>query len=418
MVGRMADAVCGPQGPNLILASKDKNWAREAAAKFWKWANNVGPDKFDALNRQTLMETVRSAPVSFQIDGDFACVYFTDGTVRMVEAAEIVTPPKQIANGKKIVSGVEYDGNGAPVALWVANTPPGGDYSVRDHRRIEWDKLTLLRNPGHRRMNQTRGEPGLAATVRYMELIDDGIDATILAYRAAVYTALVAKVADPSQFTNSAIAQTAALDGASNPAASGSPQELAWEPMGIMTIGKDEDITAIKPEHPSTAFEPFMKSLVRWVGSDPGVPLELTMLDASQTNYHGFKSAVGNAYRHFAWIQYQLSEWLTTLATWRIAMWIQSGELTAPEDWDAIEWRFAGPPIIDAKEEYEAVSLAFSQRFKSRAQCLQDIGYTGPVEDLDNQIQSELKDMRDKGIEPVAMPGSPSATPAESTTNK
>ena len=44
-----------------------------------------------------------------------------------------------------------------------------------------------------------------------------------------------------------------------------------------MTIGKDEDISAIKPEHPAASFDPFMKSLVRYVGSDPGMPLELTI---------------------------------------------------------------------------------------------------------------------------------------------
>lgn len=412
IVSRMADAVCGPQGPNLVLMSSDDEWNREASAKFWRWASNAdrGPgESFDALGRQSLMSAVRAIPVSWQIDGDIGCIYLTDGSCRLVEASEIASPPR-LGNGPEVVNGIELDGDGRPAAVWLAHASDSRGYDRRKFSRMPWGAVTLLPNPTHRRLNQIRGEPGLAACLRLLDLVDDGIDATILAYRAAVYTALVHKVADPRSFIDSAISQTAAVDGASNPAESGAPQDIAWEPLGTMVIGPDDDIKQIDPKHPTQQFDPFLKTLVRYIGADPGLPLELVMLDASQTNYHGFKSAVGNAYRGIAWQQFVIGEWLHTLAAWRLGLWIQSGELSgAPADWDAFDWRFPGPPIIDPKLEAEAGVIAFSQRQKSREQILTDQGYTGSVADLDRKIAAELARMRELGIEPVAMPGSPQA---------
>lgn len=419
IVSRIADSVCGPQGPNLVLMSSDQTFNREAARMFWRWASNLdrGPgDSFDALGRQTLMQAVRSIPVCWQVDGDLGCIYLADGSCRLVEATEIANPARTVTRAE-IVNGIELDADGRPAAVWLAHASDTRGYQRQRFTRIGWGGITLLPNPTHRRLNQIRGEPGLAACVRYLDLTDDGIDATILAYRAAVYTALVMKVADPKGFVDSAISQTAAVDGASNPAASGAPQELAWEPLGTMVIGQNDDITQIKPEHPTQQFDPFLKTLVRYIGADPGVPLELAMLDASQTNYHGFKSAVGNAYRGFAWQQFIIGEWLHTLTAWRIGMWIQSGELQAPDDWDAFEWRFPGPPIIDPKAEIEAGANAVNQRLKTREQVLQDLGYTGDLQTLDETIAAEQKRLRDLDIAPAAMPGSAPQTAATTNTN-
>ena len=418
LIGRVSDAVAGPQGPNLVFASSSQAFNKAASDLFWKWAGNMpGPQgRFDALNRQTLMSFVRSIPVSWLLDGDLGIVHLTDGSVRIFEGSEIRSPSAGINSAARIANGIEYDEVGAPAAVFVQPTKPGSPYYARTKAlRIPWEAFTLLPNPVHRRINQTRGEPGLAAMARYLDLVDDGLDAVTLALRAAAYASLVFSLKDPGSFRASAIAQTAAVDGASNPSTSGAPEEIEWNPLSLITLREGETVTQVKPEHPSQQVENFFRFLVRYAGADAGCPLELALLDSSQTNYHGFKSSVGNAYRGFSWQQFVISEFLVHLTTWRVGMWILDGTLKgAPEDWDVVNWRFQGPPIINPKDEYEAASLAISQRLKTREDALQDLGYTGDLAGLDGRIKVEQDRLRELEIEPTPTPGSPMAAPAAS----
>jgi capsid protein len=401
VIGAVSNAINGPQGPNLSFGSEDRDFAQQAGDWFWAWANNEdGPQgKFDSLGRQTLMQAVRSAPGSWLIDGDFAEVRLTDGSVRLFEASEIRSPSGlMLTDGRTVANGIEYDRRGAPMAMHVMPWKPGQRNGPS--MRIPWDAVTLLSNPVHRRLNQTRGEPGLAALAHYIELIDDSMDSTVLAHRMSTYASLVLTLKDPAATRAAAIAQTAAIDGGmANPSPTGAPQEVEWNPGSLLTLKEGESAMQVKPEHPGGNIESFLRFLIRFALSDVGCPSELAILDATETNYHGFKSAVGNAYRGFSWQQYVLSEWLVKLTTWRVGLWILDGSLSAPDDWNKIEWRFAGPPVIDPVQEIMAATRAWDGKVKTRTQILGDLGYTGSYRDFNTQLAAEQQDLKDKQID-------------------
>lgn len=406
VVGAVSNAINGPQGPNLSFGSDDRAFCERASEMFWDWANNEAGEqgRFDALNRQTLMQTVRTAPGAWLIDGDMGVVYLNTGSVRMFEASEIRSVSSRNADGGPIVNGIEYDRRGAPVAMHVTPWSAGRYGLGNQSMRFPWEAVTLLGNPVHRRLNQTRGEPGLAALSHYLELIDDSADSTVLAHRMSTYTALALYLKDPATFKEGMLAQTAAAaGGASNPSPSGAAQEVEWGPGSILPLKEGEKVEQVKPEHPGGNIESFLRFLIRFALADVGCPSELAILDATETNYHGFKSAVGNAYRGFSWQQYVLSEWLTRLTTWRVGLWILSGQLEAPDDWNKIEWRFSGPPVIDPEKEILAATRAWDGKVKTRTQILSDIGYTGSVRDFNDQIRREQADL--KGIDVKNAPG-------------
>lgn len=415
VVGRICDAVCGPQGPNIVFASANREFSKKATDLFWKWANNeAGPQgKFDSLGRQTLMQGVRAIPASWLLDGDLGIVRLTNGSVRMFEGVEIRNPTGFInpLDRKSIVNGIEYDSLGAPTAIYVSPWKSGRTNT--SSTKIPWDAVTLMVNPVHRRLNQTRGEPGLAALAHYLELIDDLLDSTTLAARAAAYAAIVLTLDDPAAYREAAIAQTLATNGGTaNPARTGAPQQQVWEPLSVLTLKKGETATQIDPKHPTQQLDKFVRFLVRYACADVGCPLELAMLDSTETNYHGFKSAVGNAYRGFSWQQYNISETLTSLAAWRTGLFILEGLLDAPDDWDLIEWKFAGPPIIDPLQEIRAATLAWDGKNKLRSTIIGDLGYTGNLQDFNDQLRREQADLKDIDVKNSAGMSDQNQSPA------
>lgn len=396
VVDRICDAVCGPQGPNLVFASKDRKFAKKAADMFWKWANNeAGPQgKFDSLGRQTLMQFTRAIPTSWLLDGDLAAVRLDNGSVRLFEGAEIRNPSgfRPDLNQKTIVNGIEYDSIGAPAAMFITPWKPGRTPTTST--RIPWDAVTLITNPARRRLNQTRGEPGLSALANPLELITDLLESTTLAARAAAYAAIVLTLDDPAAYQDAAIAQTAATNGgAANPARTGAPPVQDWEPLSVLKLKKGETATQIDPKHPTQQLDNFVRLLLRIAFSAVGCPLELGILDSSQTNYHGFKSSVGNAYRGFGWQQYNINEILTSQATWRVGLWILEGLLDAPDDWDLIEWKFPGPPVVDPEKDILAATRAWDGKVKLRSTIIGDLGYTGSLQDFNDQLRQEQEDL-------------------------
>jgi capsid protein len=90
-----------------------------------------------------------------------------------------------------------------------------------------------------------------------------------------------------------------------------------------------------------------------------GLPLELTLLDFSQTSYSSARASLLQAQRTFESLQhYFVEDYLARLYRWRVSKFINDGQLEKRDDaflhcWHAPNW-----PYLDPVKEVQAVQLA------------------------------------------------------------
>lgn len=407
LVRRHCDAVVG-KGFTLRCESADPEW-NKVAERFWReWYTTAIDVQGMALGPQF----DRIIHDSACVDGDVLILKLDNGQCQLIESDRIRKPGTPLATGHTCPAGVERDATGRIVAFHVADTAGPSSYSLgyTQTRRIPAEFCIFMPSPLHQRVNQTRGEPVLAATIPLLEQLDDLIDASVVAQRLAAYQALVIESEDPAGMQNSLLAGSEAqipnIDAGTN---SGAPGPIHWEPGGAMFLKKGEKVVQVKPEHPGQNFQDQVRMLVRMIGADFGLPLELSMMDSSQANYHGFKAALETAYRGFARWQEWNARMLLNLFRWRIGRAILNDELPLVNNWERASFLPPSKPVIDPKAELEAHAFAVNQRLKTRKDVIGELTGTDLDEHYD-QFKAEIDRETRDGIGPVTMPGQ--VTPA------
>lgn len=408
LVRRHCDAVVG-KGFTLRCESGDQDW-NKAAERFWKqwYANDI-----DVQGLALGPQFDRIVHDSACIDGDLLIVKLDSGQCQLIESDRIRQPAGALAAGHSCTSGVERNPAGRIVAFHVADTAGPSSYSLgyTQTRRIPAEFCVFMPSPQHQRVNQTRGEPVLAATIPLLEQLDDLIDASVVAQRLAAYQALVIESADPAGMQTALEAGSEAqVPGLSSDYNAGAPQPIRWEPGGVLHLQQGEKATQVKPEHPGQNFQDQVRMLVRMIGADFGLPLELSMMDSSQANYHGFKAALETAYRGFARWQEWHARMLLSLFRWRIGRAIVEGELPFVESWERATFLPPAKPVIDPKAELEALAFGVNQRLTTRKDAIASLSGSDLDEHYD-QIKTEIDRETREGIGPVTMPGQ--VTPAQ-----
>jgi lambda family phage portal protein len=406
IIQRLVDAVIG-KGFSVQSLSANKEWAKQAEAFWNRWYNEEIDVRGMALGTQYDRVVLRAVAN----DGDIGIIRLDNGQTQLVESERIRTPADKKQN-RGYVEGVEIDELGRPVAFHVADTAGRGPMlGFSKTTAVPAEHFDLLTNPLHQRVNQTRGEPVLAATITLLEQLDDLMDARVVKNRLEAYISLVFKSSNPAALQQSLINQASAADPAVAAGYnSGEAQPMKWEPGSILTTQADEEIKVVGAEGQKQDLDQEVIAFVRMICADIGLPLVLSMFNSADTTYHGFKAEIAVAWRgFFRWIEL-MARLKRRLWMWRIGMAIYRGELPLAEDWDRIRIGVPTVPMIDPKAEYEAAALAANQSLSSRRRIVMDL-FGIDIDDLYAEIEEERRTERDKGVGPVAMPGQQSPAP-------
>lgn len=407
LVRRHCDAVVG-KGFTLRCSSADQEWNKQAE-RLWKdWYTTAIDVQGMALGPQ-FDRIIHDAAC---VDGDILILKLDNGQCQLIESDRIRKPVGAIPAGHTCPSGIERDAAGRIVAYHIADTAGPSTFVMgyTQTRRIPAEYCIFMPSPLHQRVNQTRGEPVLAATIPLLEQLDELIDASVVAQRLAAYQALVIESDDPGGMQNALLqGSTAADPNIADGYAANGPQPLHWEPGGVMFLKRGEAMKQVDPKHPGQNFQDQVRMLVRMIGADFGLPLELSMMDSSQANYHGFKAALETAYRGFARWQEWNARMLLNLYRWRIGRAIVAGELPMVENWERASFLPPSKPVIDPKAELEAAAFAVNQRLKTRKDTVAELNGSD-IDEVYDQFKVELDREVREGIGPVTMPGQ--VTPA------
>lgn len=383
LLERNADNVVGT-GIRPQAKTSDAAWNRLAEARFNRWAD----EEADRRGLSTFWDLQRLAQLSLVRDGDVGLVMMQGGQVQLMEALRIAAPLGREFSASHI-DGIDLDEFGRPLMFHLVPRRPDEAYtaSTRDlpeRVTVPADQFLFLArrsSPG-----QTRGEPALAQSMELFEHIDRLLEAVVTAARMAACFGILIEAPLPLP-----------MQATTTNAAGQSAKQWNLEPAMVKTLKPGEKVSTLSPSQPTQNLSDFVSLLARHVGLPLGMPLELLMLDFSQTNYSSARASLLQAQRAFKQQQqYLVARLCRPIWRWKMREWIAAGELPENDEADLHDWITPGWPWVDPVKEAQAAQMSVDGGFATVREIV-----TGMGKDLDTLIKArkaELDEMAAAGI--------------------
>jgi lambda family phage portal protein len=264
-------------------------------------------------------------------DGDFGVILHDLGPdqlyVQTIPGEQIDTEYGGNDDKTRTYSGIQFDKYGRPVAFNVM------DEETNTYRQTS--KKIPARDfiffPRMKDAQQVRGEPLFATVFDLFDNTSGIIDAAAVAVRIATCQAMIVKKAAPSS-------ATAPLQESTN--SQGRSQKIQTiEPGMIHYLQVGEEVESFNPHQPQQNLSEFLRFLFRTVGIAAGLPLEILLLDFSQSNYSNARAALLQLQRA-ARPQQRLfcKRVMSRIYQWRVSKWAASGQLKVPNSISQTYW--------------------------------------------------------------------------------
>lgn len=396
MLDRVVDMVTGGPGFSFHASTESPEWNALANGMFGPWARNEGELPCEVRGMMDLNDCLASALRQSIRDGDLICGPTEFGQLQFTDGERIINPNRGL-NTRDLVNGVELDGFGAPKAFWIAEYMNDGATLSSKATRLDAKDAWFLAHTKF--FSQTRGVPRLALMTEPIQRLDDYIESTELAAYIATCVGLVTKTEDPTIGGLGLPTQDVPRGDGITP----EPAEVEMQPFMSARLKPGESIEQVKPEQPTTQFDPFVVMQLRILGLRLDLPIELALLHFGLTNFHSSKSALTIAWRSFE----RLVKWVVKLARkiyiWRIGRWIEQGKLPKRADWFEHTITPPPPPVLDPVAQLQAYTNEITVGLSSRTEICARMGKV--FREVAKQCADDQAVMDEYGLKFGALPG-------------
>lgn len=342
--GMTVEPCTGDEGVNHELKARWEDWACD-------------PEQCDIQGEHTFTEMEALAVRHMLVDGDIFGLFTQDGPLQMVEAHRPRTPSN---TRKNCVHGVLLDDNRRRLEYWftrdnvsplaqIARVKDIVPYSVRSPDGFR--QATQLYNP--KRISQTRGVSvfapifdvaGMKEDIEFAALVKQQVSTCFTIFRSLDANAPMD--GPPGQVGPQW--SESQNDGTSRTIENISP--------GLQIRGKrGEKLEGFMPHVPGEGFLPHMRHLMQIIGLNLGLPLVVALMDASETNFSGWRGAMDQA--RMGWRRNQqcvVSRWNSPIYQWKVRSFIEddpaleraaaSGKIKLYKHvWQAPRWPYVNP---------------------------------------------------------------------------
>ena len=276
-----------------------ETWKQTVVREFEYFAGSVNCDRFRLNNFYELQQL---AFLSVLISGDVFTLlpygnrkgFAYDLRIQLVEGDRVRTPPDRMGD-PNISQGVEVR-SGEIAAYHIASTHPGSPHYDGFYKRVgAFGPKTGRRNVLHlmetERPNQTRGVPVLAPVIESLRQLGKYTNAELT---AAVVGGLF------TVFVTSAVPEAGLGESMSKSEQIDPDNEYTYE-LGagaVQHMAPGEKIETAAPGRPNVAFDGFVSSIARYVGSALEIPYELLIKHFS-ASYSASRGALLEAWKMF-----------------------------------------------------------------------------------------------------------------------
>ena len=374
MINRAASYIVG-SGFKLQARTDDPDWNVKSET-LWKyfWKN---PGIRGFLSGQQLEKTVCR---ELLVAGDTAVLKLQGGKVQPIEAEQITSQRQK--------SGVNLGRFGNITSFNVCPYSASGFISASKSVNIKAEDVCFLSNPD--RPSSTRSVPPSQAAFTMLHRINDVCDSEAIAWQMLARFAVA--------ITQKDAAETAYLTSRDDPNKSGDDTEgdlttrLHELDYALIFHGESgEEIKGIERNIPAKNFSETLRTFLRVLGLPLGLPLELVLLDWTQSNYSQSRAVMEQAYQTF--LDWQLlldSGFLSKVYMWKVAQWISEGVLGERGDLVKHEWIKPTFPWIDQLKEAQAYGVKLDRGMATHAQVLKSLN-----QDRDEMMEAREAEIKD-----------------------
>jgi lambda family phage portal protein len=405
--GMTPDPQTGNERANELLLKKFEAWAGD-------------PQQCDLGGMMTFADQQEIVLRTRFVDGDIFALPTNEGKLELVEAHRCRTPS---GTKRNVVNGVLLSDTRERLEYWFTRDDIDPNMSLRLVSDIVqypafdeqgWPAVFHVYDP--KRATQTRGVTAFAPIFDCLGMFEDINFAKLVQQQIVSCIAFIRnreadgppRANNPESYGDS---ETETL--------AGGAQRLIDEIAPGMEVFADpgETITGFSPQVPNAEFFQHAKLVLTLIGVNLGLPLVLVTMDASDTNFSGWRGAVDQARMGFKRNQrWLIDHFLKPVYRWKVREWTdprtgdpelvklaaqveaENGDIYAHQ-WTSPKW-----PYIQPLQDAQADALRVEKRQTSPRRQLQERGL-----DID-VVRSELLEdnfwlihdaaqMRDKLVE-------------------
>ncbi len=404
MVNRVIDSVVGA-GCRLQLKTKDTE--KDKVVEGWyndEWAQR---EVCDGRSRMDLWSYQRATFDQWYTDGE-NLVWFDDsekGGPQMFgfEADQFCNPTDwKLPKGHTITDGIVTDRFGKPLKYVIH---PTGKRTAPKKECMIYNASRVFHVATFRRFRQTHGISRIINSGGMSTDLLDYIKSDLLSSKAAAKFAMWVKRQNAMEFEGVRTGNDIDVEGTGDDAPEGGTSEALSEAPtynrleeytgGVFEyLNPGEDIGVIKPERPNNAFGDYVRSVIRIIGAGNSLPLEMVLLDFSQTNYSSARAAL-----LLAWITIKaMASWFDGVFNRPVAIkaleWGEKHEgLVLPDGWQT-SMKFTHPklPEIDRLKTEAARTMALANNTTTLRDEVED------WEEIIEQRKLEIEKLKEAGL--------------------
>ena len=284
LLSRWCDSVVGT-GLEVVPRTSDQGLNKELQHAFREYTDVRGG--WEVTGQFSLGQSQRLTLTSVARDGDLLMFRSDDGW-QFFENGQVGTPYGYDSISLNIRQGVQFEGP-KPAYYWVGDYSPGlwGYVDMRTARGLRADKCRHVWNPEF--FSGVRGLPIFQNDLQKFNDIDNFLEAELMANIAS--SCYIGEINSPHQNALDALNVARGADrNTTDP-----HKNFQMAPASVVRTGPNEKFTLHSPARPATGMPDYVRLNVRLLGFRIGMPLELSLMDFTQTNFAGAKMGVTQA---------------------------------------------------------------------------------------------------------------------------
>lgn len=291
------------------------------------------------------------------VAGDTLILKTDKGLIQLFEAEQI--------DGDKIYpNGIKKDRYGRPIRFHLCPWKKSG-IDKRNGKGVPAEVVIFLSNP--KRPSAIRGVPACQSAFPMLHRINDVCDSEAIAWQLLSRLAASIEREEGSQqaYTESKPDPNKSADSTEGDIAT-RVTELDYALLFHAKPG--EKITGIDRTIPGKDFPASLRMFLRLLGLPLGCPLELVLLDWTQSNYSQSRAVLEQAYENFSKLQKKMIEsFYEPLFDWKLAGWRRDLSIAEGSKIKA-SWMTPFFPWLDLLKEVQAWAQKVERGFATHSQ--------------------------------------------------
>ncbi len=341
MIERMVSYIVGNGFMPQVSGVSDKQIGK--IEKLWK----------DWFRRPEIRNVLSGAKVSRMIlremivTGDISILKTDKSLIQMFEAEQLYG-----TKSDGFLAGIERDDYGRPKRFQLC---PWKDYGINTRNKRQYDAGVILFLTNPERPSQLRGIPACQSAFPMLHRINDVCDSEAIAWQ------LLSRIA--ASITREQGPETAFVESRDDTDKTAEQKEgdlatrISELDYALLFHGRPGDeIKGIERNIPGMNFSDSLRMFLRLLGLPLGLPLELILLDWTQSNYSQSRAVLEQAYENFVgWQDELIDGFYRPIFEWKLGQWQRQSDSSISAN-GKIELAWVTPtfPWIDQLKEAQA----------------------------------------------------------------